>query len=156
VREGLHIGTTPELAHLVDVQLVRREQQVGVDVAPADQLPDEREAVRVQAERGETEHDVPGLDPRAVDYAVTRNQPDARACEVELLLAVDARHLRRLAAEERTPGGAARLSRALDELGHLLERERMADDVVEEEERIGAGRDHVVDAMRCKVGSDPA
>ena len=49
-----------------------------------------------------------------------RDEPDARPGEVELALAVDARHLGRLAAEERAAGLAADLGRALDELRHLL------------------------------------
>ena len=152
--ECLDVGTRAQLAHLVDVELVRREQEVGVEVAVAEERPHEREPVRVQAERRQAEDDVAGLDARAVDHLVALDDPDARAREVELLLAVDAGHLRGLAAEERATRGAAGLRGSLDELRDLLERELVPDDVVEEEERLGAGRDHVVHAVRGQVGAD--
>ena len=103
--------------------------------------------------------------PRTTSPASTRepsitlvalDEPDARAREVELLLAVDAGHLRRLAAEERATRGAAGLRGSLDELRDLLERDLVPDDVVEEEERLGSGRDHVVHAVGGQVGADRA
>ena len=47
--------------------------------------------------------------------------------------------LRGLAADERDARVAAHLRGALDELRHLLEVDAVRGDVVEEEERIGAG-----------------
>ena len=82
---------------------------------------------------------------------VALDDPDARAREVELVLAVDPRKLRRLAADERAAGGAADLGEALDELRDLLEVDPVRGDVVEEEERLGAARQDVVDAVRAEV-----
>ncbi len=59
--------------------------------------------------------------------------------------------LRRLPADERDTGLAADLGRALDELSDLLEVDPVRGDVVEEEERVGAAGQHVVDAVRREV-----
>ena len=70
-------------------------------------------------------------------------------------LPVDARQLRGLAAQDRAAGGAAHLGCALDELDHLLGIDGAGRDVIEEEEGLGAGRQHVVDAVRGEVGAAP-
>ena len=101
---------------------------------------------------GKPEHEVALLDARAVDQPVALDDADAGAREVELVVAVDAGQLGGLAAEEHAARGAADLGRALDELGHLLGLDRVRGDVVEQEERVGAGREHVVDAVRGEVG----
>jgi hypothetical protein len=58
-----------------------------------------------------------------------------------------------LAPDERAPGRAADLGHPLDELGDLRELDPVRGDVVEQEERVGARRDHVVDAVRGEVGA---
>ncbi len=73
--------------------------------------------------------------------------------EVELAVAVDAGQLGRLAADERDARFAADLRRPFDELCHLGEIDLRSGDVVEEDERLGARRDHVVDAVRREVGA---
>ena len=98
----------------------------------------------------------PGGDARAVDQVGAVDQPDDRAAEVDLLLAVDPGQLRRLAAEDGAARGAADLRCALDELGDLLGVDRVGGDVVEEEERLGTRREHVVDAVRGEVHPAPA
>ena len=135
VRERLDVRLRAQRADVVEVEPVRREQQVGVEVVVADELAHEREAVRVEAGRGEADDDVAGLAARAVDQVVAVDDADAGAGEVELVLAVDARELRRLAADQRAAGVAADLGCALDELGDLLELDVRGGDVVEQEER---------------------
>ncbi len=107
----------------------------------------------MDARRREADHQVAGDAARAVDQAFALDDADARPGEVELVLAVDARQLGRLAADQRAAGLAADLGRALDELGDLLELDPVRGDVVEEKERLGAARDHVVDAVRGQVGA---
>ena len=51
----LDVGARAERANLVEVETVRREQHVGVEVAVADEGADEREAVRVQPARREAD-----------------------------------------------------------------------------------------------------
>ena len=64
--------------------------------------------------------------------------------------------LGRLAAEDRAAGLAADVGRALDELGDLLHVDRVGSDVVEEEQRLGSRREHVVDAVRGEIRAAPA
>ena len=90
---------------------------------------------------------------RAVDDAVALDDPDAGRREVELALAVDARQLGRLAADQRDARSPADLGGPLDQLGDLLELELGGGDVVEQDQRLGAAGDHVVDAVRGHVGA---
>ena len=149
--EGADVGLGAQAAHVLQVEARRRQQQVGVEVAVPDQGAHEGEAVRVQARGRKPEDDVTGLAARAVDEVGALHESDAGAGEVELLVAVDPGQLRALAAEDRAPRFAADGRGALDELGDLLEVEGAGGDVVQEEERVGAGRDDVVDAVRGEV-----
>ena len=60
---------------------------------------------------------------------------------------VDARHLGRLAAEQRAAGGLAGLGHAADDLGHEVGVERRCGDVVEEEQRARRLHEDVADAV---------
>jgi hypothetical protein len=84
------------------------------------------------------------------------SKSDAGAGEVELVLAVDAGQLGRLASDQHAAGRAAHLRRTFDEVGDLLELDVLGRDVVEEEERLGAAAEDVVDAVRGKVHAAPA
>ena len=154
VSEGAHVHFLFQLAHLVQVQTVGREHEVGVEGLVPDDRAHEREAVRVQAGRRQADHDVSGAAAGAVDQLRAPHETDARSREVELALAVDARQLGGLAADERAAGRPADGREPLHEVGNLLELEDARGDVVEEEERIGAGRDDVVHAVRAEVGAD--
>src|SRR5438105_2044913 len=83
--------------------------------------------------RREPEHDVARFTARPVDQPLALDEAHAGPREVELLLPVDARQLRGLAADQRAAGLAADLRRALDELGDLLQVEPVRGHVVEEE-----------------------
>ena len=109
----------------------------------------------MEAGGGQAEHCVPGLDPGAVDQPVAGHEADAGAGEVDLARSVDAGHLGALAAEDRAAGLAADRGGALDELRDLGRVERVRGDVVEEEERVGARRQHVVDAVGGEVCAGP-
>ena len=154
VSERQYLAPRAQRAHVVEVAMCGREQQVRVVlVVPAEQRPDEREPVRMEARGGETEHGVPRPDARAVDQPVALDQPDARACEVDLRLTVDARHLGALAAQDRAPGSPADIRGALDELHDLAQVEAVRGYVVEEEQRLGPRRQHVVDAVGREIGA---
>ena len=149
--ERADVGLGAQAAHVLEVEPRRREQQVGVEVPVPDQAADEGEAVRVQARGGKPEDDVARLAAGAVDEVGALHEPDAGAGEVELVVAVDPRKLCALAAEDRAARLAADGRGALDELGDLLEVEGARGDVVQEEERVGARRDDVVDAVGGEV-----
>ena len=143
-------------ADVVEVAAGRGQQQVGVERVVADDPPHEREAVRVDPRGRQPDDDVAVPGARAVDQVVAVDEAHDRAAEVELLVAVDPRQLGRLAAEDRAAGGAADVGGALDELRDLLRVDRVRGDVVEEEERLGARRQDVVDPVRGEVGAAPA
>src|ERR687896_1961954 len=110
----------------------------------------------MQTARGEAEYGVACFDPRAVDHLRALDEADAGAREVELLVAVDPGKLGALPAEQRAARGAADLGRALHELCDLLLVEAVGGDVVEQEERLRTGAEHVVDAVGGQVGPTPA
>src|SRR5262249_3664629 len=87
---------------------------------------------------------------------VSVDDADAGAREVELLVPVDARELRRLAADQRAARGAADLGGPLHQLRDLLRVDPVGRDVVEEEERLRAAAEDVVDAVRGEVHAGPA
>ena len=140
-------------ANLVEVEPGRREQVVAGVVLLLEHPADEREAVRMDAGGGEADHDVAFTDRRAVDETLAVDEPDAGPGEVELVVAVDPGQLGGLAAEQCDAGGAADLGGTFDQLRDLVQRDPVRGDVVEEEERVGARRQHVVDAVRREVGA---
>src|SRR5262249_59679310 len=113
---GERLRPPAESTRVVEVK-ARRSEQVGpVIILELEHAPDEREAVRMDAGRGEADHGVPGRDRAAVDQLARVDDTDARPGEVELALAVDAGQLGGLAADERDAGLAADLGGTLDEL----------------------------------------
>ena len=68
--------------HPAQDRLVRR---VEVEVVLGDERPDEREAVRVEAGRGEADDGVARLRRRPVEEPVALPDPDAEPREVELV-----------------------------------------------------------------------
>ena len=86
--------------------------------------------------------------------SVARDEPHARSGEVELVLAVDARKLRRLASDERAARLAAHFGGTLDELRDSLEVDPVRRDVVEEEQRVGAATS-TTSLMQCAARSAP-
>ncbi len=150
VRE--RVRPVAQAPHVVEVEPCRRQQVGPVVVLQLEHAPREGEAVRVNAGRGKPDDDIALVHGRTVDQAVALDDADACRCEVELIVAVDVRELRRLAADERHACRAADLGGAFDELRDLLEVDPVRRDVVEQEQRLRARRDHVVDAVRGHVG----
>src|SRR6266496_473121 len=107
VGERLHVCTLAQRSDLVDVEAVRRKQEIGVEVIVAEELANQREPVRVDATGGEADHDVAGGAAGAVDHVGAVDDADAGAREVELVLLVDPRKLGRLAADQRAAGDPA-------------------------------------------------
>ena len=141
-----------------DVGLMGREQPVehlGGRFVILEQQPDQRVAVGVRAPAGEADEQVAlaeivGAGPERVPV----DDADDGAGDVDRAGHVDAGHLGRLAAEQRTPDGLAGLGHAGHDLGDDLGHERRGGDVVEEEERPGALHEDVVDAVVDEVGTD--
>ena len=95
----------------------------------------------------------PGRQREPSITSVGVDDPDARAGEVELLLAVDAGQLGGLAADERAAGLATDGGGAVDELRDLLEIDPVRGDVVEQEE--GLAPVVITSLMQCAARSTP-
>ena len=115
---------------------------------------DEREAVRVQPAGGEPHQHV------AVPHAFRPEQTglvhraDAEPRQIELVVGHDAGVLGRLAAQQRAAGAPASLGHAFHDRGHALRRDLADRQVVQEEQRLGAGAHDVVRAHRDQVDAD--
>ena len=79
---------------------------------------------------------------------------DAEAGEVVVLAVIEAGQLGGLATDERAARLPAALGDAADDARAGLDVERAGREVVEEEQRLGAGDEHVVDAHRDEVDAD--
>ena len=90
----------------------------------------------------------------AVEDAVALGHADGEADQVELARFHGARVLGHLAADQRAAGLAAALGHAGDELLDVVGVELADGDVVEEEQRLGAGAGDVVDAHGHQVDAD--
>ena len=106
---------------MVQVEPPRREQIVAVVVVQLEDLPDQREAVRVDARRREPDDAVAGGDVCAVDEAIALDQADAGPGEVELVVAVDPGSSAVSPPTRAQPAERQHLGGAVDQLRHLLE-----------------------------------
>src|SRR3954454_22016151 len=108
----------------------------------------------MDARGGEAEDDVALGDARAGQRLVALDRADAKAGEIVIAFLVHARHLGRLATDQ----GAARFEAAGGDRGDDPLRnarlEPAGGEIIEEEERLGALDDEVVDAHGDKVDAD--
>ena len=114
----------------------------------------ERVAVRVQADRGQADQDVALAHGLAVDEILRVDDAEDEAGDVVVVVAVEARHLRGLAADQRAAVLLARAGHAADHVGHHRRAELAGGVVVEEEQRTRALHEDVVDAVRDEVVAD--
>ena len=98
--------------------------------------PRQRIAVGVQPGGRQADEHVARRDRSAVDQPLARDGADDEAGDVVFAVGVEARHLRRLAAEERAAVLAARARQALDDLHGHVRLEPAGREVVEEEQRL--------------------
>ena len=104
----------------------------------------QRVAVGVQATGGQAEDGVSGPYPLTIDHLAPLARTYAYSDDLEVSLAIDTRHLRGLAADERNTELSAGFCGAADYAGDGVGVEPAAGDVVEEEERTRARGEHVV------------
>ena len=166
--EGVHAvaraGDQPEQRARVEAggleeRLAPRGAEVGGvtavrDAGARDDVPHEGVAVRVQAARGEREHDVSGAHAVRPEDAVGLDDPGRRARDVVVVDAEESRVLGRLAADERGAGLGAAVRDALDDVGDALGEDLAARDVVRHEEGACAHDDDVVDDHADQVEPD--
>ena len=119
-----------------------------------DDAADQRKAVGMHARGGEAEQHV------ALDDVVGRQQLAAfgrahgKAGEVVVVAVIHAGHFGRLAADQRAAGLPAALGDAADDRRALVGIELAGGEIVEEEQRLGALHDDVVDAHGDEVDAD--
>ena len=85
---------------------------------------------------------------------VALHRADGEAGEVVVALGIHARHLGRLAADQRAAGLPAALGDAGDDLARGVDVELAGGEIVEEEQRLGALHHQVVDAHGDEVDAD--
>ena len=90
----------------------------------------------------------------AVDQPLAIDDADDEAGEVVFAVGVEARHLGRLAAEQRAAVVAARRRHPADDRLRDLRRQPAGREVVEKEQRLGALHQDVVDAVVDEVDAD--
>ena len=108
----------------------------------------------MRAARGQPQHDIARRDVGARQQAVALGGADGEAGEVVVAVGIHAGHLRRLAADQRAARAAAALGDAGDDAASHVDLEPAGGVVVEEEQRLGALDDDVVDAHRHEVDAD--
>ena len=116
--------------------------------------PGERIAVGVQAGGRQADQHVAGHDRPAVDDLASVDDADDEAGEVVLAVGVEARHLGGLAADQRAAVLAARRARRPRRPARPRPATAAGGEVVEEEQRLGALDEDVVDAVVDEVGAD--
>ena len=99
---------------------------------------------------------VPGRDAPAVDQPIALDGSHDEAGDVVFAVGVEPRHLRRLAAEQRAAVLAARAGEPFHDLDGDVRIEAAGRQVVEEEERLRALHEDVVDAVVDEVRADGA
>ena len=122
--------------------------------ASSSELADQREAVRVQARRGEAENDVARPTSLRGRSSLALDGADREAGEVEVAALIEPRHLGGLAADQGGAGDPAALGDAGDELDRVSRLELAGGEIVEEEQRLGALDDEIVDAHGDEVDAD--
>ena len=128
---------------------VHREPQMLEDDAPR-----QRVAVRMESRRRNADEHVANGDRASRDQPMPIDDADDEAGDVVFAFAVEAGHLRRLAAEQRAAVLTARSGDAADDRLRNRGRQSAGRQVVEEEQRLGALHQDVVDAVVDEVAAD--
>ena len=102
----------------------------------------------------QADHEIARLQPLARQQSPPLRRADREAREIEISLRVEARHFRGLAADQRAAGFDAGVGDALHYRGALGGIEPAGREIVEEEQRLGALDDDVVDAHRDEIDAD--
>ena len=129
VRHALHELPVDERLHRAQIAAVRHQQRVADRGAELGHVAVERQseplehdparqrvAVGVQAGRRDADEHVARHERRSVDHAAAFDEADDEAGEVVFAVGVEARHLRRLAAQQRAAVLSARLRHPTDDL----------------------------------------
>src|SRR5262245_63587520 len=89
---------------------------------------------------------VAARDIRSLQELAALDRTDAEAGKIVILTGIKARHLRRLAPDQRTAGKPAALANTCDDGARRRQVELAAGKVIQKEQRLGALRQNVIDA----------
>ena len=133
---------------------IERRGSIECEAAGLDDAPHQREAVGVHAGRRQAEQHVACGDPRAWQQCAAFRRTDGETGEVIVAAGVKAGHLGGLAADERAAGFPAACGDAGHDLGADMRRQLSGGEIIEEEQRLGALDDEVVDAHGHQIDAD--
>jgi hypothetical protein len=108
----------------------------------------------MEARGRDSDQHIAGGDAAAVDQALARHGTDDEARDVVLAVSVESGHFGGLAAEQRAAVLAARTRETLDDLHRDVGIQPAGREIVEEEQRLGALHEDVVDAVIDEIGAD--
>jgi hypothetical protein len=108
----------------------------------------------MEASRGQSEQRVTLADRRAVDDRIAFADPDHEAGDVVGGGLIEPRHFRRFTAKQCAVHPAAGIRHPRHDFRDDRRFQDAGRDVIQEEERLGARREHVVDAVVDQVGAD--
>jgi len=108
----------------------------------------------VRAARGEADDDVAGGDGAAVDRLGFLDNADGESGEIIFAWGERARMLSRFAADQRASGDLAAARDAFDHFGGHVDLEPLAHVIIEEEKRLRALNQNIVDAHCHQVDAD--
>ena len=153
--------------HRFHVEACRREQRLGQRFAVGerrgripgepfffDQLSHKAVAVGMHARRRQPDQHVARDNVGAWQNLVALDGADAEAREIIVGIAVQARHFRRLAADQRAAALAATLRDTGNDAAGVVDVEFSGGEIVEKEQRLGALDDQIVDAHGHKIDAD--
>jgi hypothetical protein len=148
----MRVGVSSTSPSVADVRCVERLVQVGL--GDVDDPANQREAVRVRAARRDADEAVAGRNVASVDDRILLDDTDGKPGEIVAARRERSGMLGGLAADQRAAGEFAAVRDAFDDLGRHVDVELLADEIIEEEQRLGALHEHVVDTHRDEVDAD--
>ncbi len=143
-----------QIARALGQDVIHREGVIQGDLPVGQDLPDQGEAVGMEAGGGEGQEDVPFLDVFGVGDLGLFHDAYGKAGDVVFVFGVEAGHFSGFSADEAGAGLDAALGHALDDGGDPVGVVLPAGDVVQEEEGLGPQADDVIDAHGHGIDSD--
>jgi len=164
VRHPLDVAFGQECQHRLDIDARRLEQRFAqralagdagdllreIGVRALEDAADQRKAVGMRAAGREPEQDVAGGNPAAIDRARFLDDADGESGEVVFAGDECLRMLGGLAAGQRASGLLAALRNAADDFAGNGDVERLADVVIEKEQRLGALDQYEIGRASCR------
>src|SRR5437870_8582456 len=119
-----------------------------------EKFPRERISVRVQANRGQSEHDIARRNSVTVDYLLAIDNAYDESGHIVFAICIESRHLGCLAAKQCATILTTTVRDALDDARNGFRRELAGRNVIEKKKRARALHQNVIDAMVHEVATD--